>query len=106
MSLTPESRTFDVGGGLLVAAECRGAEEGPPVLLVHGGGQTRHSWGGTADVLAESGWYTVAYDQRGHGDSGRPVDRDYRSQRFAEDLISISDQVTRMAGSRPAVVGA
>ena len=30
-------------------------EEGPPVLLLHGGGQTRHAWRMTGDLLARHG---------------------------------------------------
>ncbi|MFC4504468.1 MULTISPECIES: alpha/beta fold hydrolase [Streptomyces] len=40
------------------------------VLLLHGGGQTRHSWARTARRLAARGWRTIALDARGHGDSG------------------------------------
>ena len=41
----------------------------PPVLFLHGGGQTRHSWGGTAETLARSGYYCITIDHRGHGHS-------------------------------------
>src|ERR671921_172876 len=45
-------------GNRLVASEI-----GPPrrpVLLLHGGGQTRHAWARTARLLAEHGWHAVA----------------------------------------------
>ena len=32
------------------------------VVLVHGGGQTRHSWDGTARVLAERGFRAITID--------------------------------------------
>ena len=44
-------------------------EEGPPVLLLHGGGQTRHAWRKTGEALAALGRVAYAIDQRGHGDS-------------------------------------
>jgi alpha-beta hydrolase superfamily lysophospholipase len=44
-------------------------DEGQPVLLLHGGGQTRHAWRNTAARLARAGWVAYALDQRGHGDS-------------------------------------
>ena len=107
------ARTFHTRSGLLIAADhwpaapgAPGTDDRPPVVLVHGGGQTRHSWGGTAAVLAASGWEVVAYDQRGHGDSGRPVDRDYRAQRFAEDLVDVCVALRDGTGAAPVVVGA
>ena len=57
----------------------------PTVVLVHGGGQTRHSWGGTARTLHAAGHRAFAYDQRGHGESDRAPRRDYSHVRFAED---------------------
>jgi pimeloyl-ACP methyl ester carboxylesterase len=43
---------------------------GPDVLLLHGGGRTRHDWDGFAPLLREHGYHPVAMDLRGHGDSG------------------------------------
>lgn len=41
-------------------------------LLLHGGGQTRHSWHNTAARLAAHGWTAITLDARGHGTvSGR-----------------------------------
>jgi pimeloyl-ACP methyl ester carboxylesterase len=42
---------------------------GPVVLLLHGGGQTRHAWQRTARAIAGAGMTAYAVDQRGHGDS-------------------------------------
>ena len=36
------------GDGLTLVADAYGPDDGPPVVLFHGGGQTRHAWGGTA----------------------------------------------------------
>jgi len=76
------------------------------VILIHGGGQTRHSWGGTAEALAAQGWYAVAYDQRGHGVSDRAKDRDYGNHLFAEDCIDVANAVKDLTGIPPVVVGA
>ena len=46
-----------------------GGENLPTVLLLHGGGQTRHSWRKTAEELAKAGFRAVCCDLRGHGDS-------------------------------------
>ena len=61
---------FHVADGLELAADAHGDPSGRPVLLLHGGGQTRHAWGGTAAALAERGFHAVALDLRGHGESG------------------------------------
>ena len=55
------------GAGLDLAADLYGDESDPPVLLLHGGGQTRHAWGSAAARLAEAGNFAVSIDLRGHG---------------------------------------
>ena len=39
------------------------------MLLLHGGGQTRHAWRKTGELIARSAACAYAVDQRGHGDS-------------------------------------
>jgi len=57
-----------------------------------GAGQTRHAWGSTAEALANAGWYTVAMDPRGHGDSDWPHhDGRYTTDSFAGDVLAIVD---------------
>lgn len=41
----------------------------PVVILMHGGGQTRHSWSGAARALAQRGYRVINVDMRGHGES-------------------------------------
>lgn len=60
-----------------VAADTWGDPDAAPVLLGHGGGQTRHAWRDTARRLADAGYHAVACDSRGHGDSDWPEDGDY-----------------------------
>ncbi len=87
--------------GLRLAAERTG--EGPPVLLLHGGGQTRHAWGDTAVRLAAAGWQAIAIDQRGHGDSDwAPPEQDYRLEWYGEDLA----EAVRSLGEPAVLVGA
>ena len=76
------------------------------VLLIHGGGQTRHSWRGSSDILAANGWTAITMDQRGHGDSEWSSAGDYGFEDFSEDLICVADQIADQFGSRPAGVGA
>ena len=58
------------------------ARPAPPVLLLHGGGQTRHAWRKTAELIARMGRVAYAVDQRGHGDSEWVADGAYRFRRF------------------------
>ncbi len=76
------------------------------VLLVHGGGQTRHSWRGTSNILAARGWTAVTMDQRGHGDSDWAGDGDYEFPAFRDDLVCVANQIAEETGSAPACVGA
>jgi pimeloyl-ACP methyl ester carboxylesterase len=81
---------FGVSAGVELAAERWGdAASRDVVVLLHGGGQTRHSWARTARQLAAHGWLAIAYDARGHGDSGRDVDGGYGLDAFVEDLLGL-----------------
>jgi pimeloyl-ACP methyl ester carboxylesterase len=62
-------------------------------LLLHGGGQTRHSWFRTAEALARAGWEAVALDARGHGDSDWAPDGDYGTDALNADLVAVVEQV-------------
>jgi pimeloyl-ACP methyl ester carboxylesterase len=93
---------FTTDDGLTLVADAYGEPEAPPVLLQHGGGQTRHSWRGTARALAERGFHAVALDLRGHGDSDWDPAGDYRFERYARDTMDVA----RALGRPPAVVGA
>ena len=62
-----EFHGFD--GGAWVA-DIAGPSDAPTVLLLHGGGQTRHAWGGTALAMARrAAGAPVALDLPGHGES-------------------------------------
>lgn len=82
--------------------DCYGDSQSPPIILSHGGGQTRHSWGNTAQVLANQGWYVINYDHRGHGDSAWSPDGVYQLGAFAKDLKAVIDD----CAIKPIVVGA
>ncbi|NNE12092.1 MAG: alpha/beta hydrolase [Ilumatobacter sp.] len=90
------------GAGVDLAADIAGREGDPPVLLLHGGGQTRHSWGSAAAALADAGHRAITVDLRGHGHSNWSPDGDYRIERFAADVVALSDGLGRL----PALVGA
>jgi pimeloyl-ACP methyl ester carboxylesterase len=88
--------------GNRLAADVAGDRNDPPAVLLHGGGQTRHSWGTTLDALANRGWRAYSVDLRGHGDSEWARDGDYTLDAFAGDILAIS----RALDAPPALVGA
>ncbi len=89
-------------GDVVLVGDAMGAPDGPPVVFLHGGGQTRHAWGAAAAAVARSGAYVVSLDHRGHGDSGWPTDGDYNLASFAGDVQAVA----RHLGQAPVVVGA
>lgn len=88
--------------GVTLRAELMGSPEDPPVLLVHGGGQTRGMWSEVAIALVSAGRQVVSLDLRGHGESEWPADGRYDLDAFVEDLRAVLDQMA----SRPVVVAA
>jgi pimeloyl-ACP methyl ester carboxylesterase len=56
----------------------------PPILLLHGGNQSAHSWDLVSLHLADR-YHVFALDQRGHGDSEWTRDIDYSVDAKAED---------------------
>jgi pimeloyl-ACP methyl ester carboxylesterase len=89
-------------GGVSLVADAYGDPAQPSVLLLHGGGQTRHAWGATAGRLADAGFYALTLDLRGHGESDWAEDGDYDLTRFAADIREIAAGLP----SAPALVGA
>src|SRR5206468_11945926 len=86
----------------MLAADVVGDPSAPPAVLLHGGGQTRHSWGTTVAALGDRGWRAYAVDLRGHGDSEWADDGDYTLDAFAGDVVAIA----HTPGSPLALVGA
>lgn len=103
-SFTPPapSTRFDLPNGISLAADVYGDPSDQPVLFLHGGGQTRHAWGNTAELLAAQGFYTICIDHRGHGASSWASLGEYRVFHFAEDLQHLITQLDE----KPILVGA
>ena len=81
-------------------------DAGRPVLLLHGGGQTRHAWRRTAVEIARASWLAYAVDQRGHGDSEWIADGAYAFQDFAADVTAVAAELERRHGAPPVAIGA
>jgi pimeloyl-ACP methyl ester carboxylesterase len=92
----PQARRLARPDVVLHGAE---AGRGPTVLLLHAGGERRRVWTPVVADLTAAGFRCVAYDQRGHGDSGGS----------ASTFESFADDVAAMVTAEPpgcVVVGA
>lgn len=86
--------------GITFAFEDRG-HGGPPVLLVHGMACDRATMTPQLDHLGTS-HRTVTYDQRGHGESSKPLDAPYDPVSLAEDALWLCRE---LGLERPVVIG-
>ncbi|WP_460831770.1 alpha/beta fold hydrolase [Nocardioides hungaricus] len=94
---------FTTHDGLRLRGHTTGSAEDPTVLLLHGGGQTRYSWGAFPDALAGAGFHAVSLDLRGHGDSDWSESADYGLAAFAADIRTVAEQ---LGGAPVSIVGA
>jgi pimeloyl-ACP methyl ester carboxylesterase len=102
VTTTPESFTINGVGGTRIVADRLGDPRAPAVVFLHGGGQTRRSWGRSAAAVGGRGWQAVTVDLRGHGESDWSNEGDYRVISFAGDVL----EVLRELPPRPVLVGA
>ena len=93
--MSERARTLD--GGMTLVADAWGDPAADPVLFMHGGGQTRYSWGGAARILAGRGWHAISVDLRGHGDSGWAADADYDADAFVRDINQVLGRLDKQA---------
>jgi pimeloyl-ACP methyl ester carboxylesterase len=101
-TMSIERVTFRGFDGINLVADVRGDPNAWPVLFLHGGGQTRHAWGKSAERVAADGWRTISLDQRGHGESDWAKNGDYSFTAFCADCIAVVDQLEKP----PVLVGA
>ena len=73
----------------------------PPIVLLHGGHQSAHSWDLVSLHLAAK-YHVLALDQRGHGDSEWSRDVEYSNHAMALDALAFMDA---MRLEKPILVG-
>jgi len=78
-----------------------GAPDAPPLLFLHGGGQTCHTWELVCDALADR-YHCLALDQRGHGDSEWSYEGDYSPPAQSGDIAAFIDA---LGLAQPVIVG-
>ncbi len=76
------------------------------MILLHGAGQTRYSWRKAGQRLAQAGWWAVALDTRGHGDSDWPANGDYSIDTLVADLLSVVQHLGHNGDHKPVLIGA
>ena len=73
----------------------------PPLLFLHGGNQSAHSWDLVSLSLAHR-YHIYALDQRGHGDSEWARDAEYAPEQMARDALAL---IAQEQIASPIVVG-
>ncbi len=78
--------------GIQIAYDVNGS--GEPIILLHGGGQTRQEWHNTGYVERLSHEFKViAIDIRGNGESDKPMDSsDYSIGKHCQDILDVADE--------------
>src|SRR5215471_2170895 len=97
--LLPPAHHHLVVNGLRLHAVDWGARDAPPMVFLHGGGQTCRTWDVVCHELSTT-HRCVAIDQRGHGDSEWSYASDYRPEAHARDIAGAAAAL----GLGPAVV--
>jgi pimeloyl-ACP methyl ester carboxylesterase len=97
-----ETRRLRGADGIQLCADVGGDPAAAPVVLLHGGGQTRHSWAGALHALVRRGYHVLNLDARGHGDSEWSPQGRYEIADMADDLRA----VVATLRAPPALVGA
>ena len=88
--------------GLEIVADEAGPAGATPVILLHGGGQTRGAWGGAVRGAARGGSHMTSAYLRAPGVRGCSPDADYTMAAHATDVAAIARELDRP----PFVVGA
>ena len=99
------NKVFKVSEDREIIASEWGDNMNPLVIMLHGGGQTRHSWKGVAAKIASLGFHVIAHDLRGHGESFWDSDGDYTFDAHRDDLVRIIKQLGKKANLVGASLG-
>jgi len=83
-----ETLTVTSADGTELHAEAFGRESGPTIVLIHGWTEAIRYWTYVIAALGDK-FRIVAYDLRGHGDSGPAADGDYSLARFGDDVEAV-----------------
>ena len=102
ISSKPVTERLTTPSGITVEFDLWGKIKRDAILLLHGGGQTRHSWNATAEKITQVDGCAITLDLRGHGDSDWSHEGDYELSDFSEDVAFLIDTLE----IQPSLVGA
>ena len=102
ISSKPVTERLTTPSGITVEFDLWGKIKRDAILLLHGGGQTRHSWNATAEKITQVDGCAITMDLRGHGDSDWSHGGDYELSDFSEDVAFLIDTLE----VQPSLVGA
>ena len=86
------SQFVRLADGRTVHLRDEGPRDAPAIILLHGSNADLHTWQAWVDGL-KADYRVIRYDQRGHGLTGAAPDRDYRTERLAEDIGAVADML-------------
>jgi pimeloyl-ACP methyl ester carboxylesterase len=87
------------GGVELALHDLGGSSGAPPLLIAHATGFCGRAYEPLAAALSSSGRFHVwAVDFRGHGDSTRPLDGDFRWSGMGDDVLAVADALADALG--------
>ncbi len=89
----PAEVTGSLRGSGLTLRYSRWQGGGAPIVVLHGGGQTRHAWEESCAHLGELGYDVTALDLRGHGESDWSPEQAYALDDFAADVVAALPQL-------------
>jgi pimeloyl-ACP methyl ester carboxylesterase len=102
--VTAQPVPFTVAGpAATLRGESDGEEEGAPIVLLHGLTATRRYVVHGSRALPRSGFRTIAYDARGHGESDPAASGGYAYDELSADLAAVLDQ--QSSGRRCVLAG-
>ena len=101
-SCRPVTKRLTTPSGITVEYDLWGKIKRDAILLLHGGGQTRHSWNATAEKITQVDGCAITMDLRGHGDSDWSHGGDYELRDFSEDVAFLIETLE----IQPSLVGA
>lgn len=97
-------QVIEGSGGVPLNVVTAGDKSKPPILLVHGIGQSYVSWENQLRPPVTDQFYVVAFDLRGHGNSGKPWGKENYAdfRKYAEDVQAV---IKGTGIDRPLLVG-